>query len=251
MDDDTKLVVGLGVIGAGLAYYLLKKKAPEYPKTISIGKYSFIANNITEEKYLKEFLGIYPPGLDIDTYLANSTNPQLNEWKSYWIPIWTSLNRSKLVTFTSSKYSEYYNIISAQLPKFDVTTEDDKIHFRANVKNTGTVGHDFAIGISFFRIDNGDVIDFPWVHRVISSGETISDAYHIWNYIDDLILWPIIWGKAYDIKVRVWKRYTPGTHNIIQEPYFDPGSGAVYGETPWDGKYLDEIVKYGWVAPTP
>jgi len=108
MNDDIKILLALLGLG-GLAYYLGQRKPPTgYPKTISKGTYSFTANNQSEEIQLKDFLGIDPPGVDIDTYLSGLTSTQLDQWKSYWISMWTSLNRGDLITFTNTKYNQYY-----------------------------------------------------------------------------------------------------------------------------------------------
>ncbi|PKM92213.1 MAG: hypothetical protein CVU81_01690 [Euryarchaeota archaeon HGW-Euryarchaeota-1] len=75
----------------------------KYPMTIT-RTYSFIANNQNEEILLKDFLGIDPPGDDIDTYLSTRTNIQLDNWRNYWL--------SKLLghkKFINSMYNEYYH----------------------------------------------------------------------------------------------------------------------------------------------
>ncbi len=78
--------------------------------TVRRGPYSFIAYSKEEEKALKNFLGIDPPGVDIDTYLNGLSTSALKTWGDYWISRWMSLdppNKNKLITFTRNKEDEY------------------------------------------------------------------------------------------------------------------------------------------------
>ena len=89
---------------------------PEYPKTISRGDYSFEARNAEEQKQLREFLGLFPPGDDLDTWLSKKDLAGLEEWKSYWFNIFGSLGRSDLLTFVDSKFVEYKLKLAVEIP---------------------------------------------------------------------------------------------------------------------------------------
>lgn len=115
MKTEDYILAGLGIAGfGGIAYALTKKPprppvppAPGYPKTISRAPYSFTVNNAQEETQLKDFLGIHPPGADIDTYLSGLTTTQLNNWKTYWTGIWSNLGRGDIVSFIHQMYGKY------------------------------------------------------------------------------------------------------------------------------------------------
>ena len=112
------------IIPAGIGIYLLAKYfpvkppveplppipefPPEYPKEVIRDQYVFLANDIHEEKELRDFLGIDPEGVDIDTYLSKLDLTGLEQWRDYWINIWTGLNRDDLTAFTVLKFEEYY-----------------------------------------------------------------------------------------------------------------------------------------------
>jgi len=102
------MVVG----GYFLWKHLAREKPPEppeeYPREISRGDYKFLVYNMYEEKELKEFLGIDPEGVDLDTYLIKLDSTGLEQWRDYWINIWEGLNRSDLTVFTVAKFEEYY-----------------------------------------------------------------------------------------------------------------------------------------------
>ncbi len=70
--------------------------------------YCFTVYNLEEEIQLNDFLGIDPPGADMDTYLSALTQEGLIEWRNYWINIWTNFDRTDIVNFVNSKYDEYY-----------------------------------------------------------------------------------------------------------------------------------------------
>ncbi len=69
--------------------------------------HSFVANNQNEEILLKDFLGINPPGDDVDTYLRTRTNDQLDDWRDYWL-----LKLPHKSIFIHSKHKEYYKRLS-------------------------------------------------------------------------------------------------------------------------------------------
>jgi len=114
--DRILLIVG-GLAVAGIVAYLAIKKPsppPGYPKLICRNPYCFDVYNEVEEIQMKEFLGLDPVGADIDTYLSGLTKIQLDEWKDYWVQIWTMLNRFDIITFVNEKYNEYSE---AEYPK--------------------------------------------------------------------------------------------------------------------------------------
>lgn len=102
----------------------------DYPIEICRDPYCFIVNNQAEEIQMKEFLGIDPVGMDLDSYLEGATPEQLDYWKDGdggvtfdgWINIWTSLHRQDIVEFVISKYNEYAGIVSAKINNFTITT---------------------------------------------------------------------------------------------------------------------------------
>ena len=81
-----------------------------YPKQICRDPYCFDVNNSIEETQMNEFLGIVPQGMDLDSYLASSTQEQLDYWKNYWVDIWTQLHRTDIVDFVKNKYNEYADL---------------------------------------------------------------------------------------------------------------------------------------------
>ena len=72
--------------------------------------YCFTIYNSDEERQINDFLGIDPAGNDIDTYLAALTQAQLEEWKNYWVDIWTTLNRNDIVNFVIGMYDTYKKV---------------------------------------------------------------------------------------------------------------------------------------------
>jgi len=93
-----------------------------YPKEICRTPYCFMVNNSTEEIQMNEFLGIDPPGMDLDSFLEGATKEQLDFWKAWWIDVWTQLHRQDIVDFVISKYNQYAGIVSAQINSFTITT---------------------------------------------------------------------------------------------------------------------------------
>ena len=122
--DKTLIVVGvLAAVGVA-AYFMFIKPSDEYPKRICRNPYCFDVYNQTEEIQMNDFLGIDPPGEDIDTYLSKLTQTQLDEWKNYWVNMWTSLNRSDMIPFVNEMYNKYSGVaeVSAQINSFTITT---------------------------------------------------------------------------------------------------------------------------------
>ena len=116
------LIIGLGLIAVGAIAYFVFKEEEGYPKTISRGPYSFLVYNEEEEIQMKEFLGIDPPGLDIDTYLSALTPADLDYWKNYWNDIWTGLGRNDMVLFVNQMYDKYSGVeVSATISNFIIT----------------------------------------------------------------------------------------------------------------------------------
>ena len=93
-----------------------------YPKEICRDPYCFPVNNQEEEAQMNEFLGIDPSGMDLDSYLLNSTPEQLVEWRDYWMSIWTAFHRQDIVDFVISKYNQYSGaVFSADIEQFTIT----------------------------------------------------------------------------------------------------------------------------------
>ncbi len=108
------LILGGICILASIVLYLIVmpndksyELEPGYPKEIERDNYSFGARNIIEETQLKEFLGIEPPGDDMDTWLNRKDSAGLQQWKDYWFNIFGSYGRTDLLTFIDSKFVEY------------------------------------------------------------------------------------------------------------------------------------------------
>jgi len=93
-----------------------------YPKKICRDPYCFMVNNSTEEIQMNEFLGIDPPGMDLDSYLEGATKEQLDFWRDWWVDVWTQLHRQDIVDFVISKYNQYAGIVSAAINAFTITT---------------------------------------------------------------------------------------------------------------------------------
>jgi len=80
---------------------------PDYPKTITQTGYSFKVINLTQEKIINEFLGIEPPGLPLDEWLALRTLEQLTEWRNFWQPIFFDADLTQYLEFLEDKLEEY------------------------------------------------------------------------------------------------------------------------------------------------
>jgi len=86
---------------------------PEYPKTISREAYSFDVANKEQETYLRDFLGLEPPGVTIDEYLSKLDREENRKWWNYWHDVWIRLGRTDLMEFAGEKADEY----AAKLPE--------------------------------------------------------------------------------------------------------------------------------------
>lgn len=91
-----------------------------YPREICRDPYCFTVHDSTEEIHMNDFLGIDPPGMDLDSYLAGSTPEQVEIWKNYWISVWTQLHRQDIVDFVMGKYGEYAGIAVARIDSFTI-----------------------------------------------------------------------------------------------------------------------------------
>jgi len=84
---------------------------------ISRFPYGWFAVTDQEKKQLKDFLGIFPAGADIDTYLSGLTQKKLDDWNDYWVDIWNGLGRKDLRKFTRDKFDEYSKKLKAEVKK--------------------------------------------------------------------------------------------------------------------------------------
>ncbi len=100
--------------------YTIKEPEPGYPKTISRTPYSFIVYTQQQEAYMNDFLGLDPPGPDMDTYLANSTQVQRDVWKTDWVDVWTALHRSDIVNFVIEKHHQSSDVL-AKIEQFTIS----------------------------------------------------------------------------------------------------------------------------------
>ena len=93
-----------------------------YPIEICRDPYCFTVYTQKEELLMKDFLGLEPPGAqDMDSYLANLTPAQLDDWKNDWVSWWTEEHRQDIVEFVISKYNQYAGVISARIDNFTIT----------------------------------------------------------------------------------------------------------------------------------
>ncbi len=94
-----------------------------YPKSICRNPYCFDVYNQEQETQMNDFLGIYPPWDDIDTYLSKLTQTQLDEWKNYWVEMWNGLGRSDMIPFVNEMYNKYsgVGVVSARIDNFAIT----------------------------------------------------------------------------------------------------------------------------------
>jgi len=128
---DSKIFPIILLAGAGIGGYFLYKyfkdkeepTPPGYPKQICRDPYCFMVNNQEQETQMKDFLGIYPIGEDIDTYLSALTQIQLDEWKNYWVEMWNSLGRADMITFVNEMYEKYsgVGVVSARIDNFAIS----------------------------------------------------------------------------------------------------------------------------------
>ena len=116
--------------------YYEEEPPPEYPKTISRYPYDFTANDIYEEVQLKDFLGIEPVAVDMDTYLDALDNAGLLNWKNYWTAIFNNIGRTDLVTFVAQKYNQYYT--APTTGTFSLTSSPTNANIYLNGSYKGT-----------------------------------------------------------------------------------------------------------------
>ena len=80
---------------------------PEFPKDITRAPYTIRVDNTEQEAQAKEFLGIDPPGDDLDTWLSKRDLAGLEQWKSYWTDIFTTVKMAYWIDFVNEKFEEY------------------------------------------------------------------------------------------------------------------------------------------------
>jgi len=71
------------------------------------GPYKLRADNQTQKDLLEDFLGIDPPGDDIDTYLGRLNKTELGEWKTYWDSEFDKVGRPEFKQTVLGKYNQY------------------------------------------------------------------------------------------------------------------------------------------------
>lgn len=79
------------------------------PVIVRRGAYSFTAYTEEQERLLKDFLGIEPSGLDIDSYLITLDNTALAAWASYWAAAFVGYPSMILSEFIQQKYRDNYD----------------------------------------------------------------------------------------------------------------------------------------------
>ncbi len=134
--------------------YTIKEAEPGYPKEICRDPYCFTVYTQQQETQMKDFLGIEPEGaVDLDTYLINSAQWQRDDWKDYWIEMWTSLHRADIVEFVIEKYNEYST--SARIDNFTITSTLEIVSARIDnftIKSTTEVPEIVSARIDNFTI---------------------------------------------------------------------------------------------------
>lgn len=92
------------------AWGITKPRAPtepEYPKNIKREPYLFTVGNAEEETQVKDFLGIEPAGVDLDTHVSRLDEDGLNKWWAYWARTFEALGREDIKLFVDEKWKEY------------------------------------------------------------------------------------------------------------------------------------------------
>lgn len=110
MDNTQKALLGGAVLGGvALFAYLASAKQPEKEPIgyVERAPYRFPYYTEQEKIQLEDFLGINPPDVDIDTWLGRLSLSGLEDWRNYWIGIWTNLGRADLIAFTNKMYDKY------------------------------------------------------------------------------------------------------------------------------------------------
>ena len=89
-------------------------------ETISRGPYSFIAHTSYEVSILKNFLGIDPAGVDMDSYLRNLSPFQIHEWRDGYFHLFSNfVDKLSLITFLQAKHDQYTTVMPAPAPIID------------------------------------------------------------------------------------------------------------------------------------
>lgn len=101
----------------------------EYPKNITRGPYTIRVDNFVQEEQAKEFLGIEPPGDELDTWLSKRDLAGLEQWKSYWTEIFTNVGMAFWIDFVNNKFQEYKD----KLPVIEKTWWEKAIDFIAGL----------------------------------------------------------------------------------------------------------------------
>ncbi len=140
--------------------------------------YCFDVYTTAEEIQMKEFLGIDPPGPDIDTYLGGLTRPELTEWAEYWWDVWDNLGRRDMEDFVNEWYQRYYEGDGGPLPPElpeginanilyfelnpDVVTRGNTFEWMVRIYNYGDT-RDWNTVLLFYNSDGDLVTSSPWV----------------------------------------------------------------------------------------
>ena len=86
---------------------IVPPEVPSYPKDITRGPYTITVDDLEQETQAKEFLGIEPPGDDLDTWLSKRDLAGLEEWKAYWTDIFSRIGMAFWIGFVNDKFQEY------------------------------------------------------------------------------------------------------------------------------------------------
>ena len=132
---------------------------------------------------------------------------------------------------------------------------DVNIGYNPYVKNIG-VTHDLIVGCSVFTVAEGWIIDLDWfVIYNMPAGASWEPVFTRGSYLYTGITG--IPAGDYEAKCRVWKSYDlTGATKIYDIPDQDGNivgaiyrGGALYGDTPGDGNYLDQISRVFTISP--
>lgn len=114
--------------------------------------------------------------------------------------------------------------------------------------NIGTIAHGMHIGVSLLQ---GGVVkyDLPW-YVIFTTNP--NEIWTTWIPFDSSGIAP----GTYDVVCRVWKSYNPGnklgdliSDSTVLGAVYEGGTGALYGDTPGDGVYLDQATLTWEVTP--
>jgi endonuclease YncB( thermonuclease family) len=78
-----------------------------YPKLVGRGLRNYFVYNEQQERQVKDFLGIDPPGVEIETYLSRLDLEGLRKWRDYWVKVFTDLGRNDIVWDVNSLYTQF------------------------------------------------------------------------------------------------------------------------------------------------